>query len=461
MCIVLLERYVGTMAVARKSYWQKFKSLFASQAIQEPVVHPAAKYGLSNKLFSPATIMVLDTLRQAGFAAYVVGGGVRDLLLKLKPKDFDVVTDAHPEEVQQLFKHSRIIGKRFQLVHIRHRGELIEVSTFRAHKTLTNASVAQMDGTPQSDNEFGSLEEDAWRRDFPINALYYDHLEHNILDFTGGMLDIQKRKLRVIGDPTQRFHEDPVRILRAIRLAAKLGFNIEHSCEMAIYSLSHLLHQVPPSRLFDELLKLLFHGYAEKTYACLQKYDCFKELFPDVASVLQEDIFFWDVQQFIKLALRSTDTRVQQKMGINPGFMLAVFLWPVFIKKTMSLSDKEANNRFMLRHLVHDVLMQQKQIFMLPKRFLHMIQEVWFLQYNLEMRRSNKVLRVAQQRHFRAAVDFLELRASCGEPVVEVANWWRSFRTVDKERQQEMLQELREQQGKKKLKRKKKKKNAN
>ena len=429
--------------MAQKSFWARMRSRFSDKDKHTAVIIKSSDYGLDRSKISAGAIKVLDTLRNAGYAAYIVGGGVRDLLLNLNPKDFDVVTDAYPEQVKKLFSGSRIIGRRFKLVHIRHKGELIEVSTFRAQKIEEHD---KLDGRPRSDNEYGSLEEDAWRRDFPVNALYYDHLEDHILDFTGGMLDIKNKLISVIGDPTQRFHEDPVRMLRAVRLAAKLGFNIEQQCGEVIRKLTFLMRQVPQARLFDEVLKLFFHGYSEKTYNMLKKYNCFSILFPHVEQAINSKAFDWNAAMFVQKGLQSTDARIKNSLGINPGFMLAVFLWPVFVTKTMQLNDKEAKSRFVLRKVVSDLLVEQRKVLMLPKRFTYMIQEVWFLQYHLQMCRATRVTRVASQRHFRAAVDFLELRAATGDIAADTAQWWRAYRNADRDQQKEMCIKLREEQ---------------
>jgi poly(A) polymerase len=432
--------------VAHKSFWARMRSRFSTKDRHTAVIIKSEDYKLDHSLISPGAIKVLDALRVAGYAAYIVGGGVRDLLLKLQPKDFDVVTDAYPEDIKRLFPGSRIIGRRFKIVHVRYKGELIEISTFRAQKIEEHVP-DNLIGVPQSDNEYGSLEEDAWRRDFPVNALYYDHVDDQILDFTGGMLDIKNKIISVIGDPVQRFHEDPVRIIRAIRLAAKLSFQIEPKCAEAIKSLLPLLQQVPDARLFDEVLKLFFHGYSEDTFNKLQQYDCFAVLFPGVDEVLREDIFDWDASLFIKMALQSTDHRIHKKLGINPGFLFASFLWPVFIKQTLALSDKQSGNRFIVRKIIVDVLSVQKQVLMLPKRFTHMIQEIWFLQFHLEACRAGRINRIISQRHFRAAVDFMELRAAAGDTITEQAEWWRAFRNADSAGQNEMRLQLKDKQS--------------
>ncbi len=432
--------------MAHKSFWARMRSRFSTKDRHTAVIIKSKDYKLDHSLISPGAIKVLGALRVAGYAAYIVGGGVRDLLLKLQPKDFDVVTDAYPEEIKRLFPGSRIIGRRFKLVHVHYKGELIEISTFRAQK-IEESLPDDLIGVPQSDNEYGSLEEDAWRRDFPVNALYYDHVDDHILDFTGGMLDIKNNIISVIGDPMQRFHEDPVRIIRAIRLAAKLNFSIEPKCEEAIRTLLPLLQQVPNARLFDEVLKLFFHGYSEATYNKLREYNCFAALFPRVAEVLHEDVFDWDANLFVTMALQSTDSRIHKRLGINPGFLFASLLWPVFIKQTLVLTDTQAANRFFVRKIIIEVLSAQKQVLILPKRFTHMIQEIWFLQFHLETLRAGRIGRIISQRHFRAAVDFMELRAAAGDTITVQAEWWRAFRNADSEGQKEMRSQLKEKQS--------------
>lgn len=450
----------------------------------QPLCLSRDQHQLESRYISPAAIKVLKTLAAGGFKAYVVGGGVRDVLLGRAPKDFDVATDAHPEQVKQLFPRGRIIGRRFRLVHVYFRGEVIEVSTFRASNDVTEASEL---GTPEllaSDNVYGTIEEDAWRRDFTVNALYYSHLDGSLLDYTGGLHDLQQRILRVIGDPHQRFHEDPIRMLRAIRMAAKLELTIEPQAAQLCQQLHHLLTHVPAARLFDEILKLLFHGHAQATYAMLQEYGFVRELFPQSVAALEvlQDPRLLQLQQ---AALKVTDKRYHHQQSLNPGFLLSVFLWPVLLQKvqhrlqakrrereheretgsgmslerTASQQDSHQKQQPALpvglqdyddllqlrepewQQIVASVVREQSRLH-IPRRFLEMMRDIWLLQWYFAARQAYKVRMVLHMRYFRAGSDFLELRSQIGFGQEKIHAWWWPLREAGQQQIDEAIASL-------------------
>lgn len=402
---------------------------------------PRAQHIISRDWISPNALKVLYRLKDAGFSAYLVGGGVRDILLKHTPKDFDVATDAHPEEIRAIFRNSRIIGRRFQLVHVFFGAENIEVSTFRANtieETKTNDTVLPM---IHRDNTFGTIEEDAWRRDFTINALYYNIADFSLVDYTNGFADLKNKLIRIIGDPAQRYHEDPVRLLRAIRFAAKLDFQLEEKTELTLRALTHLLQHVPPSRLFDECLKLFFEGNAWVTYQKLLHYNYLSVLFPQTTYVLQNKKNKTN-EQLIELAMTSTDTRIQENNSVNPAFLLAILLWPVLQMRIATIKNKKIKFYFQLHQFIHDIMKTQLQSIMIPKRFQFAMQTIWIMQFQLEMRRKSRIFVVFHHRYFRAAFDFMGLRVKAGEISSEIYDWWQEFQFSDAKTQEKMIEGL-------------------
>ena len=374
---------------------------------------------------SANAIKVLNALQKAGFTAYLVGGGARDLLAGKIPKDFDVATDAAPEQIRRIFRNSRTIGRRFRIVHVFYREEIIEVSTFRAQ--ISEQVVLAAQHSRISNNTFGTVEEDAWRRDFTVNALYYHNNKQLVVDFTGGMEDLQKKLIRIIGDPAQRFHEDPVRLLRAIRLAAKLQFEIHHDTEAQLRLLFDLLKHVAKSRLFDEVLKLFFTGYAQLTYLKLNDYGYFSVLFPLTSRALADSVDS-KTFQFIDSALQETDRRYHEQNSLNPGFLLAVLLSPAVQRHLRDHPNKRFNSA--LRHAIEEVLKQQMEVLVIPHRLTGMMRSIWLLQFYLVKPRGQRVYRTLFHRYFRAAFDFLELRVKVGEPLAEKLAWWQEFETL-------------------------------
>jgi len=400
-----------------------------------------ADHIISRDAISPNALRVLYKLKDAGYSAFLVGGGVRDILLKRKPKDFDVATDAHPEAIRSLFRNSRIIGRRFRLVHVFFGEEIIEVSTFRAN-AIEETRIEKTDMPMiRRDNTFGTIEEDAWRRDFTVNALYYNIADFSVVDYMNGVNDLKNRLIRIIGDPTQRYHEDPVRMLRAIRFAAKLDFSLEKETESALRSLTHLLQHVPPSRLFDECLKLFFEGNAQVTYQKLLQYDYMQVLFPQTNIILQKNKNKMH-EKLIQLAMHSTDERLKEKHSVNPAFLLAILLWPVLQVKISQMKEKKVKFYFQLHQFIHDIMQTQLKSIMIPKRFQFAMQTIWIMQFQLEKRRKNRILVILHHRYFRAAFDFMGLRVQTGEMSSVIFDWWKEFQFSDEATQTKMIEKL-------------------
>ncbi len=408
----------------------------------QPVVFERSDHTISRKAISERALKVLRRLKKEGHAAYLVGGGVRDLLLDQSPKDFDIVTNAYPQEVHRLFRNSRIIGRRFRLVHVYFHREVIEVSTFRANTQDDNAEFdEEFPSMIRNDNVYGTIEEDAWRRDFTVNAMYYNIADYNVIDYTGGMNDLHRKVIRMIGDPVQRYHEDPVRLLRAIRLAAKLDFTIEKHTEQPIKKLAHLLEHVSSSRLFDEVMKLFFTGHAEVTYQRLQHYGYMKMLFPMAMEALQSRDSDIDAA-FIKAALQATDQRFQEDKSLNPGFLFSVVLWPVLQYQLGDMANSRRSFQGM-HTAIDDIFVRQNAMVAIPRKLKAMIRSIWVMQYHMLKRRPTRAVRVIQHRYFRAAIDFLELRVAAGETnFSELAQWWRKLESVGAKKREKMLAQL-------------------
>ncbi len=396
--------------------------------IHPPRIIPRPEHRVSRANISKHALKVLYRLKDAGYQAFLVGGGVRDLLLGLQPKDFDVATDATPEEVRALFANSRLIGRRFRLAHVRFGREIIEVATFRGTGGGENGNgehVIHESGRILADNAWGSIEEDALRRDFTVNALYYNIADYSIWDFTTGFEDVQARVLRLIGDPETRYREDPVRMLRAARLSAKLGLEIEPASAGPIPQLAPLIDDVPPARLFDEFLKLFQTGHALSSYRKLRELELFPHLFPATAAALAEDRD-GSFARLIELALRNTDERVAADRPVTPMFLFAVLLWrpalrlaPKLQAQSDALSDWQA-----LAAAVTEISSAQSRRIAVPRRFSLPMREVIQLQPRLEQQQPRRVRRLLQHKRFRAAYDLLALRAQAGELDPDVVAFW-------------------------------------
>ncbi len=423
----------------RRQIFDKNKVNRDRQPISTPTIIPRAEHGISRADISENALKVLYRLHKAGYEAYLVGGGVRDLLLGLHPKDFDVATNASPEEVQELFRNCRLIGRRFRLAHVRFGREIIEVATFRAHHDQGEGEGKMENGLILRDNVFGTLEDDAWRRDFSINALYYNIADFSLVDYTGGMRDLQNRELRIIGDPVTRFREDPVRMLRALRFVAKLDFHLEPGMAEAIRREGERLLDVPAARLFEEVLKLFLHGQGLRTYTLMREYGLFRHLFPETDALLESHGAYLD--PFIRQGLINTDARVREQKPVTPAYLFAVLLWGP-VRKRVEMLQHEMRLTDALRAAGDEVNRETLKRVTLPRRFSLPMREIWQLQARLEMRRGKRAWQLLENRRFRAAYDFLLLREQAGEPIGELCRWWTEFQVEDEAGQQRMVDEL-------------------
>ncbi len=404
---------------------------------------PRSEHSVSRSNISESALKVLYRLKEAGYQSCLVGGGVRDLLLGREPKDFDIGTNAHPEEIRQLFRNSRLIGRRFRLAHVRYGREIIEVATFRSlHENSEGDNqdvVLNDEGRILRDNVYGTLEDDVFRRDFTINALYYDIDGFSVIDYVGGLEDLEAGVLRLIGDPEQRYREDPVRMLRAVRFAAKLGFRIHPDSEAPIAELGCLLSDVPPARLFEEVLKLFQGGCALATFELLRHYDLFRYLFP-----LTEEALTHLENEFpimlVSKALANTDKRVAEGKPITPAFLYAALLWEPMRQRAEVLQKEGARPVESIQVAGNEITGQQVKITSLPKRFSFPMREIWLLQPKLERQRGKAPYRMLEHPRFRAAYDFLLLRSECGEASVELAEWWTKFQELNAVEREQLTQ---------------------
>ncbi|HEX2494316.1 MAG TPA: polynucleotide adenylyltransferase PcnB [Steroidobacter sp.] len=412
-----------------------------SDAETGPRVVTRDQHPISRANISGNALKVLYRLREAGFQAFLVGGAVRDLLLGLHPKDFDVATNAHPDQVKQLFRNCRLIGRRFHLAHVRFGYEIIEVATFRAAHTpidednsVDEAGHRVLDerGRILRDNLYGTIEEDVWRRDFTANALYYNIADFSVWDYVGGFEDAKAKVLRLIGDPETRYREDPVRMLRAVRFAAKLGFTIHPDTAAPIPKLAWMLDAVPPARLFDEVNKMFLAGSARKAFELLYRLGLLEHLFPDLARVIHE---FPDspALQVLRIGLQGTDERVLAEKSVTPTFLFAVLLWPAIQRSYMSEPPAEGGEVQHLLAVCERVTARQQARVAIPKRFTLPLREIVGLQPRFERREGRRALRLLDQPRFRAAYDFLLLRAAAGEVAPGLAEWWTEIQTLSAE----------------------------
>ena len=397
-----------------------------------PVIVPRADHSISRAQISENALKVLYRLKNAGYEAYLVGGGVRDLLLGREPKDFDVATDARPEQVEKEFRNCRLIGRRFRLAHVRFGDEIIEVATFRSSGAADTREADEDDGDRAHDggtgrilrdNIYGSVEEDAERRDFSVNALYYDIRDFSVRDYVGGLPDLRDGVLRLIGDPEVRYREDPVRMLRAVRFAVKLGFKLHSGTEAPIGRLGGLLADVPPARMFEEILKLFLYGFGEQAFEALRHHGLFEQLFPrtEAALAVEEEGF---PLTFIAKALASTDDRVQQDLPVTPAFLFAALLWEPVRQIARQLEAEGVHPAEALRRAADEVVDEQVKRVALPRRFSTPMIEIFSLQPRFLQRQGKRPQRLMEHPRFRAAYDFFVLRAQAGEADPEVAAWW-------------------------------------
>ncbi|AJC50453.1 polynucleotide adenylyltransferase PcnB [Coxiella endosymbiont of Amblyomma americanum] len=399
---------------------------------------------ISHGAISPNALKVLRRLNKSGYRAFLVGGSVRDILLGIRPKDFDIATNAHPLEIQKLFKNSRLIGKRFLLVHVFFSNEIVEVSTFRSNTSIFFKKTSrEKKKTKQltNNNAYGTLEEDASCRDFTVNALYYDINNFSIIDFTNGMKDLERGLIRMIGNPTQRYHEDPIRLLRAVRLAAKLNFKIHMDTKKPLLRLHNLLRHVPRTRLFAELLKMFCVGHAQRSYQLLKYTNYMGMLFPEMIAFLERNQNA-NYQNLIEYSLKSIDERYYNKQTLNPGFLLAIFLWPVVQETVEKHFQKDKKLFSSFYYGINHTLYLQKKTLAIPRRLMKMIRSIWLLQYHLEQQSYNHVYKVSQERFFPAALNFLELRERTGEPLTTIVYWWRIFLNGNTKQREQLINKL-------------------
>jgi poly(A) polymerase len=397
----------------------------------EPRTTPKEQHGLGREAISQGSRKVCEVLQRRGYQAYVVGGAVRDLLLGFRPKDFDVATDADPEEVHRLFRRSRLIGRRFKLVHVLFGEETVEVSTFRAR------TVPETDehGRVVRDNVYGTREDDAIRRDFTVNALYYDPSSETILDYHNGLRDLKRKSVRIVGDARARYREDPVRMLRAARFAAKLGFAIDERTRKPIRELAHLLENVPPSRVYEEMQKLLLSGHAATSLRQLRDEGLHHGLLPLLDVIFEQPMG----ERFVMLALEQTDERVRAGKPVSPAFLFASLLWHEVLaawKKAQQRGLKSIPALFQAMDAVLDI---QTGKLAIPRRFTTVMKEIWAMQPRFEQRSGRRPFALLMQEKFRAGFDFLVLRAASGEVPQELAQWWEKFQHAGEDQRNTML----------------------
>jgi len=405
----------------------------------------AADVGINNKNISEKALQVVADLQSAGFESYLVGGCVRDLLIGIKPKDFDIATNAKPDEIKRLFGgNARIIGRRFKIVHVRFGREVIEVATFRADasdraRVGRNEMSEGEQGQLLRDNVFGTIEEDVIRRDFTVNALYYDSVGKQVLDFVGGLEDIKNKQLKSIGEPEQRFTEDPVRMLRIIRFAAKLEFEMPEEALELIKEQGKLLSHVSNARLFEEVLKLFHGGAAYNTYLLLRKWGLFKYLFPFTDAMVEEG-----VEGLPERALQNTDTRVKAGKPVIPAFLFACMMWDPVRADAQTLMEDGANESHAWRVAMNDALRDQNQYVAVPKRLADIILDIWNIHFRLIKRNPRMVKACLNNRRFRAAYDFLLLRNELHEIEGDIAEWWTKIQEVDDAAKEQMIADVTE-----------------
>lgn len=413
---------------------------------------PRNQHIISRKEISENALKVLHRLNKAEYEAYLVGGSVRDLLLGKKPKDFDITTNATPEQMRKLFHNCRLVGRRFRLAHVMFGPEIIEVATFRghhqvseAHENITDATTTGYNGMLLRDNIFGSVEEDARRRDFSVNSLYYNVADFTLRDYTGGLKDLQEGMIRLIGDPETRYREDPVRMLRAVRFAAKLDMTISRETAEPIPRLAALLYDIPPARLFEEALKLLQTGYSEATYRLLRECQLFQPLFPLISRNFTEygDTY---MEQMITHVLNNTDQRLRNDMQVNPAFLFAAMLWYPLLEHAQTLTQERGLSYFDAFSLaMNDILNEQCRTLAIPKRLTTLMRSMWQLQLRLS-RCHKHASKITEHPKFHAAYDLLALRAEVenNAELQCLSHWWGEFQVAEPSHQKNMLTTLRE-----------------
>lgn len=419
----------------KKFFKRVFRKPAGARSAGNAQIIPFRSHGVAREQISYGAQKVTDGLQAAGYQAFVVGGAVRDLLLGRAPKDFDVATDATPEEVRRVFRRSRIIGRRFRLVHVMFGEEVVEVSTFRS---MVDAEDAQTDehGRLLRDNQFGDQEQDAARRDFTANALFYDPATQEIHDYHNGYADTRKGVLRMIGDPATRYREDPVRMLRAVRLSAKLGMRVDARTAAPIEGMKALLDNVPQARLLDEVLKMLLSGHSVECIRELRRMNLHHGLLPLLDVILEQPMG----EKFVMLALQNTDERLAQEKPVSPAFLFAALLWHEVLAAWKQYQERGERPVPAMHAAMDEVLGRQKAQLAIPHRHDAVMKEIWLMQQRFEQRAGQRPFRLLEQPRFRAGYDFLLLRCASGEADPELGLWWDEFQDASSERRAEMLQ---------------------
>lgn len=405
----------------------------------QPVRLSRDQHTISRKQISQPALKVLYRLKDAGYEAYLVGGGVRDLLLGREPKDFDVATNAKPEEVKQLFRNALLIGRRFKLVHVRFYQDIVEVATFRRDGDATTATT-KPSGLLVNDNLYGTIDDDVWRRDFTVNALYYNIADFSVIDYTNGMADLNAGLIKVIGDPNVRYREDPVRMLRAIRFAAKLGFRLDEPTAEPFPALKPLLFHVSSARLFDESMKLLLGGFAEETFAHLHQHDFIDVLLPSLAPLLNDLELHQELHLFLKNLLCNTDTRIREDKPVTPTFLFAGLLWYPLDLVMRRLQQEGLKTLASFHEACDEIFKEQVKALAIPRRCTTGMKEIWSLQQQMTKRYGKRPWRILEHPRFRAAYDFLLLRAQVDKPSEALASWWTKFMHADEDARALLMQ---------------------
>lgn len=406
-------------------------------------IYARSEHTISRSQISENALKVLYRLQKEGYDAYLVGGCVRDLLLGREPKDFDVVTNADPDQIKKVFRNCRIIGRRFRLAHVHFGSEVIEVATFRGAgdggETQNDKQVLNKEGRLLRDNVYGTIEEDVWRRDFTVNALYYNIKDFSVVDYVNGMDDHKAATLRLIGDPDTRFREDPVRMLRAVRFAVKLGFVLHPDCEKSMHTVAELLSSIPPARLYDEVLKLFLSGYALQTFEMLRHYGLFQVLFPATEKSLASEENGFPKLLLIK-ALQNSDNRIADGKSVTAYFLLAAFLWEPVRMLAQAKMKGGAIEYIAYQEAASEVISRQVKSTALPRHISLAMREVWSLQPKFNVRIGSKPSRLITHPRFRAGYDFLLLRAETGGADPELADWWGKYQNASETEQRKMTQ---------------------
>ncbi len=452
--MTIIKRVIN---LCKKVLGNKPNSSSQKKPVDFPIIYTRSEHPVSRQLLSANAKKVLYRLNKAGFDAYLVGGGVRDILLGLEPKDFDIATNATPEQIRDLFRNCRLIGRRFRLAHILFGRDIIEVATFRGHhdKESANKNTAEKSspkavqskqseqGMLLRDNIYGSIEEDAERRDFTINALYYSIKDFNIYDFANGVEDVNNKIIRLIGDPETRYREDPVRMLRAVRFATKLDMTMSEETQAPISELAPLLANIPPARMFEEFNKLFMSGKAVANYYMLREFGLFNYFFPRLNQLLQSEQS-QQIEQFILLAMQNTDNRVLNNQRVTPAFLLAAMLWHP-LQQQLAQLNSEANltpqDAFFTA--LHEVSSEQQRSIAIPKRFQTVMKDIWILQDRLVRRDGKRAYKAFEHPKFRAGYDFLLLRSEIEpEKHADLAKWWTNFQQASYDTQQLMIKAI-------------------